>query len=303
MSEQRDGYDVKRCVRCAAWIPSSAERCAACEAPQTGEAAQGGGATAPARRLNINVTAVLIWANVLFYLWSLWVDSNLPGSDRTVLARLLAGPSSRGLRPAGWYEHAYIDQGQYWRAVTFCFLHGNALHIGMNMYALKSLGHFCEEYFGKARFLVMYLSCGVISGLGVSLWYSGIQGQAARDIMPVVGASGAVFGLGGVLVVFLLRHGSVHGRAMAKMLAINLGAILAIGIMGLIPNMSNTGHVAGLLPGLVFGLLVAEQFADRLNPRKQRFWDLLAAVTLALVVTALAFGMYYAFSDLAGRPR
>ncbi len=137
-----------------------------------------------------------------------------------------------------------VLQGQWWRIVTGAFLHGGWLHVGLNMFALYQVGTFVEYVIGPARMLSIYLIAMLGSGLAVTLFQPGV---------PTVGASGAIFGLFGALVAIGLRMGA-RGRAL-------IGQTLPIIIINLIfgfsvPNISNAGHIGGLISGFFAGFVL-----------------------------------------------
>src|SRR5207244_8345261 len=102
----------------------------------------------------------------------------------------------------GLYAPWIVNDGQIWRLWTYQFLHGGALHIFFNLYALLSLGPATEDVYGPARTAALYwitgLGAGAIS-LGWRLfWYFFTGGASHLPLM--IGASGAIFGLIGLLI-------------------------------------------------------------------------------------------------------
>ncbi|WP_214467444.1 rhomboid family intramembrane serine protease [Microbacterium flavescens] len=152
-----------------------------------------------------------------------------------------------------------------WRLLTAALVHGSFFHVGLNMLALWMIGRSLEPLLGRWRFLTLY----VLSALGGS-----VAVTLLSFLTPVVGASGAIFGLFGALFVIGRHIGANIGG-----IAIILGVNLAIGF---IPgfNVSWQAHVGGLLTGL----LVAFIFT-RTRSRQQRALQvgLLVAVFAALV--------------------
>lgn len=101
----------------------------------------------------------------------------------------------------GMFPPSIALDNEWWRLVTSAFLHGGWLHIAFNMYVLYALGPSLERVLGHSRYLVLYL----MAALG-----GAVCSYAFSDVMTVsVGASGAIFGLMGALVVAgrkLVRH-------------------------------------------------------------------------------------------------
>ncbi len=141
-----------------------------------------------------------------------------------------------------------IAQGEIWRLFTATFLHADILHLLFNMYALGSLGYQIESYFGRGRFLAIYVLAG--------LWGSLASYATSPEIS--VGASGAIFGLAGATAVYFLRYRENFGdagrstlRSMLVLIAFNL----FFGFTN--PQIDNAGHIGGLLGGalVTFGML------------------------------------------------
>ena len=128
-----------------------------------------------------------------------------------------------------------VDHGEYWRLVTSGFLHYGLLHLGMNMLVLWWLGRMLEPAIGGVRFLIVY----AVAMLGGSLGALVLDPNAFT-----AGASGAVFGLGGAVVV--AERASRFNRQNSGV----LGFLLINIVISLsIPGISLGGHVGGLLLG------------------------------------------------------
>ncbi len=132
-----------------------------------------------------------------------------------------------------------VADGQWWRVVTAAFLHANILHIAFNMYALWLLGKPLERYIGSARFLVIYTVSGISGSAGALL--------LTNAYVPTVGASGAIFGLMGALLV-LERRGMPLVGPLLPILLINL--VFTFGVAGI----SIGGHIGGLIGGILAAL-------------------------------------------------
>ena len=164
-----------------------------------------------------------------------------------------------------------VGADEPWRFLTSAFLHdpGNIMHIGFNMYALWIVGSYLEPMLGRARFLALYL----VSALGGSVVYLLFTSVDSRG--GVVGASGAVFGLFGALVV-LNRH---LGRSSAGIwIIIGINAVLGF----VIPNIAWQAHLGGLLTGVA----IAATYAALGRERRQLQWVVIAVVTVLLIALA-----------------
>ncbi len=143
-----------------------------------------------------------------------------------------------------------VANGEWWRVGTAAFLHANILHILFNMYALWLLGRALERYIGSGRFLAIYAVAGISGSAGALL--------LTNLYTPTVGASGAIFGLMGALLV-LERRGVPLVGPIIPVLAINLF------ISWRIPGISIGGHVGGLIGG-VLAALALERSAAAISP-------------------------------------
>jgi membrane associated rhomboid family serine protease len=164
---------------------------------------------------------------------------------------LFGRPSDVALVRWGALWRPAVMSGEWWRVLTAMFLHGGWDHLLVNAYALFMLGRFCEEVFGPLRYFVTYVFGGVAGGIASTL--------NVQQIGLSVGASGAIMGLlGALIVVLILRRGTwpeVWRRALLWNLVL-LGAIqIFIGFQ--IPMVDNAAHVGGMLGGGAMALIVA----------------------------------------------
>ena len=175
------------------------------------------------------VTRILIAANVAIYLLTAvqGFGLNSPGGS-FYIKTLLYGPS--------------VAQGEWWRLATSMFLHGFLLHIAFNMYALWAIGTPVEQYLGSVRYIGLYFVSGLAGSAGALL---------QSPLTPVVGASGAIFGiLGAMLIIEWQATGKLGGQAMT-LIVINL--VFSFTFSGI----SWGGHVGGLIGGILVTLAYA----------------------------------------------
>lgn len=170
------------------------------------------------------VTYVLIGINVTVFVAQLTIGVNAVAGDY-------------GMWPVG-----VAVAGEWWRLVTAAFLHGSILHIAFNMYVLFSLGPTLERILGHVRYLALYL----LAAIG-----GGVASYAFSDMRTVsVGASGAIFGLMGALVIAGRRL-----RFDVTQVLVLLGVNVAIGFFA--PGVDWRAHLGGLLIGaLVAAIMV-----------------------------------------------
>ena len=176
--------------------------------------------------------------------------------------------SGARVRPGGHWSG--VAAGDYYQLLTSMFTHVQVLHIGFNMFALWVLGPQLEIVLGRARYLALYLLSG-LAGSAMVYWFS-------NPTMPTLGASGAIFGLMGALLVLAFKV-----RADMNQLLMWIGLNVAVTFFGR-GTISWQGHLGGFLGGVVLGVIVAYA------PRERRTaWQVagFAAVSL-LVVLAVA---------------
>ncbi len=259
------------CTRCGRKLPATLfgnrkGLCSYCRQAEQDEIQPGGHVSqlVPAWRLGPTVTIAIIGINVAVF-----------------LAMVLNGvspiePSSQQLVDWGAdYGRAFVDQP--WRTLTYAFVHIGIFHIFMNMWCLWNLGRMAEQIYDKVTYIGAYLLCGIGGGIACLAW----------DPRAVTaGASGAVFGVAGLLITTFWMGSLPIPRERTNAILHSLlgfaGYNLLIGAA--IPFISNSGHIGGLFTGLILGGLMAPQLTR--NPRESQGirWLILGGVAVALVV-------------------
>jgi membrane associated rhomboid family serine protease len=233
-----DRVSYVRCQRCGR------PACPECQRPaavgfQCVDCIREQAASAPARRNAFGgavrgdtpvVTYALIGLCVVVYLLQLVI----PGITRSFAYAPVYTAGAGGVIPA-----------EPWRMLTAAFLHSPSsfLHIAFNMYALYILGKVLEPAMGRARFLALYL----ISALGGSI---GVLLLSDNPLQPVVGASGAVFGLFGALFIVQRKRGG-DVRQIVVLIAIN--AVIGFVVAGI----AWQAHLGGLIAGAACAAAIA----------------------------------------------
>ncbi len=206
-------------------------------------------------------------------------------------------PSAATLLAYGAKFNSLINAGQWWRFITPMFIHIGVIHLLVNMYGLFMLGPYVEKLYGSAKFVVFWVVAGAC---GVAASYFAASHQMQSGFLggflfrggdgPSAGASGALFGLIGVLFVFGIkfRHElpeelkRAFGAGMLPTILLNL----FIGYT--VPFIDNAAHLGGLAAGATLALVI-----DYKRPNETRrgafVWQLLQWAMLALV--AVSFWM------------
>jgi rhomboid protease GluP len=211
-----------------------------------------------------SATIVLIGLNVLMYL------------IMVVRGVSAVSPNAESVLKWGADYGPLTLHGQWWRMIVSMFLHFGIIHLGFNMLVLFSIGLFMEGLAGRLRFVVLYLVCGLGGSAASLAWHPSIVSA---------GASGAIFGLYGALLGFLLRHqGSIAPEALA---AQRKWALTFIGynlLFGLRPGVDMAAHLGGLATGFLLGLFLIEPPLSSNELRPASNWRVPAAVALGLAL-------------------
>ncbi len=169
-----------------------------------------------------------------------------------------------------------VAQGEVWRVFTSGFLHAGPIHLLFNMLILFQLGSVLEGRLGRARFLALYLLAMGAGSIGAMLLQPPTTGA--------LGASGAVFGLMGAIVVLSKGGRSPIESGVGGLLVINL--VLSF----VLPGISIGGHLGGLVAGALAGLLIRVVGEDV---------DLRRVALTTVVLVALTLGVFAASRPVA----
>jgi len=206
--------------------------------------------------------------------------------------------------------NAYIHQHQWWRFITPMFIHIGILHLLVNMYSLWIIGPYVERLYGSSRFIFFWVvtgAAGVVASYLTVVNSATPLGPIARFLFktqdfPSAGASGALFGLVGVLFVFGIKFRNelpegfkrAFGTGMLPVILINL----FIGYMahGFIDN---AAHVGGLVSGAILALVVGYRRPGE-RDRLTIAWHVLAVIAIAAVMVSF-FKVIQHYRDSAPR--
>jgi rhomboid protease GluP len=298
------------CRNCGALIAASETDCSACGAPKmaastpqnasTRQPQHHDGETIRFARAILSrpyiFTIVFLIANIFVFILTSQSGAN---ENAAVLIKY------------GAKVNAYIDsQHEWWRFVTPIFLHGNIAHLLMNMYGLWVIGPYVERLYGSAKFVFFWVLTGIA---GVVASYLSVQ-PGIHSSSPIgrfifkahdaisVGASGALFGLIGVLFIFGIkfRHELPEGfkRAFGTGMLPTILLNVAIGFM--IPVIDNAAHLGGLFAGALLALFVGyKRPGERAGVAV--FWHILQVAALALVVVSFVMVVQH-FNDYDAAP-
>ncbi len=268
-SEQSLGAETKMCPSCRALVPRGKAAC-----PYCGQRLKVFG-TGPTGKLlqrampgTVPVTAILVLMNFVMFI----VEYAVAGQG--ILTHLMSGPSQGAtLRLGESIPLGYvIATHQYWRFVTACFLHGGLLHIGFNMWALYDIGQIVESFYGGAKFLFFYITTGIFGYLVSS--YVGYFS---------LGASGAIFGILGVMIAYGVRRSHTAMGRQLRSVAMRW-AVYALIIAFVIPGVDNAAHLGGLASGFVLGMLVGDD--PPLTEAQMSRWRMIQLAVILVVAVS-----------------
>jgi rhomboid protease GluP len=277
---------LAECRQCGAQLPtftlgSASEYCKNCRAQQRSPSVpdSAGNIPAPAKTEKqhwLGATTVMISINVVVFV--AMVAAGVSVTD----------PTSDQLLHWGANYGPYTLGGQYWRAISSAFLHIGIFHLAMNMWCLWSLGRLLEKFLGPFVAVAVYLLTAIGATL-LSLTWDPIRVGA--------GASGAIFGITGVLITFLyfgkLNLPPENVRKLLGYVVRFAGINL---IYGLTAHIDNMAHLGGLVTGLLIGIFLARTVALPSEDRSsaQRYIFLAAAVCLVLLFITVTKTKSYA---------
>jgi rhomboid protease GluP len=181
-------------------------------------------------------------------------------------------------------------------------LHGSPVHLLFNMYALYLAGPIVERWYGSGMFLVLYLACAAAGSVG-SFAFGG-------DV-PSVGASGAIFGLFGVLLAAGRLHHPVDRQSRALVSQLGMLILINIGFGFAVQGIDNAAHLGGLAAGLWLGAILPPTKVQTLASLWQRVGEAGAAhrakvpgfvniVAVGVVAVVVLGGLLYGTAIRAG---
>jgi rhomboid protease GluP len=213
------------------------------------------------------VTYVIMGVCIVLYLLTSFAGGNLIEQNPNTLYRFGALVNKNMMI-------SYID---LLRLVSSVFLHGGLFHLLCNMYSLYILGPQLESFFGKTKFIIIYIVSGVIGNL--------LSMAFLQDGVVSVGASGAIFGLLGSLLYFGY-HYRVYLSGVIKSQIIPL-IILNLGIGFIAAGINNFAHIGGLIGGVLISMAVGVKYKSTKS-------DIINGIIMTLIfIGALTYMVFF----------
>jgi rhomboid protease GluP len=290
------------CRSCGAIVGAGETQCAVCGASTTARPAADPNQPAPDKetirfaRAVLNrpykFTIALLIANLFVFLL-MWESSGL---SVATLGRVFPEPV---LLAYGAQLNSLISAPNYqwWRFITPMFVHINILHLLMNMFSLLIVGPYVEKLYGSAKFVVFWVVTGIAGSVGTYLSFrpalaTGLLGSFifhSVDV-PAAGASGALFGLIGVLFVFGIKFRRELPEGFKRVFGTGLLPIIFINLfIGFIGRsfIGNAAHLSGLFAGAALAL-----FVDFRRPGARASITTAWRVLQVLSIAVIALGGY-----------
>jgi rhomboid protease GluP len=261
------------CPNCRAFITTDDKICPYCQFQMGAKAVE---QRTPADALGgliphgLYTTSMILLVNAGLYLVTLLHTGEPTGSGLD-----MGSPDGRTLVAFGAMFHPLIAT-QWWRLITAGFLHGSALHILMNSWALFNLGPLVDQAFGTRRFLVIYLVSTVAGFLASFLYGTSLS----------VGASAGLCGLVGAMIAVTMRDKSAYGRAILSSCVQSIVLTLIMGFS--LSFVDNAAHIGGVSGGFAIALVTG---TPGFSASVESFWRFAAGAAMA--ITAVAFLMMF----------
>lgn len=255
------------CQSCRALVEASANPCPLC-----------GKESVPSRRVRTStatesssfISFIILTINILLFVLMAVVEVK---SGRGAEA-FVQSPSSSVLYDFGGLDIQSVAEGQWWRLVTYNFLHIGLMHLLFNSSALYQVGPQVEELYGSQKFIFIYMLTGVTSA--VASFFFNLGGA---------GASGAIFGLIGLMAVYGYRLGGSYGQAIMRQMLIwgAIGFLFGFAV----PNINNVAHAGGFIAGGCLGFVISPDAPA--TSRASLNWN--AAAIACILVLASSFAL------------
>src|SRR3954469_22581076 len=207
------------------------------------------------------VTKALLAINILVYVITASQGGGLNSPGGSLFLRwLLYGPA--------------VANGDWGRLLTSAVAHANLIHIAFNMYFLWFVGSAVEQALGRGRYLLLYF-VSALAGSAGALVHTPDQ--------PVVGASGALFGVLGAALVLERQRNYVLGGSAAGLIVINL-------ILGFtLSNISIGGHIGGLIAGVLCTLVLSKFGRGNAAYSRVGLWGIAGVLAIGLLSLTVAY--------------
>ena len=177
------------------------------------------------------VTAILLLLNIAVFVVMIFLGLNI------------VSPTPKELLEIGGNRRFEVMNGEYWRLLTSIFIHGGLMHLFMNLFGLGLGASLLEGVLGRTKLFVSFVLCGILASTASIYWHENTVS---------VGASGAIFGLYGLILAFTAFK--IYPNYMRGMTWMLLGLYAGVSLLfGFLGGIDNAAHFGGLISGVILG--------------------------------------------------
>ncbi|MBN2093735.1 rhomboid family intramembrane serine protease [candidate division KSB1 bacterium] len=188
-------------------------------------------------------------------------------------------PDTLSLYNLGATGSIAIREGRWWTLITAIFLHGNILHIAMNMLWVRQLWIAVQDLFGASRVIIIFIFAGFLGFVFSTIWNINVP-------HVTLGASGSLFGLLGALIAYGRKRGGSFGQAIYQQMLYYAVILLFMGFM--MPRVDNSAHIGGFIGGYLGALMLG---FNEFRP-ETRWHNLIALGLILLTLFSFGFNIY-----------
>jgi membrane associated rhomboid family serine protease len=192
------------------------------------------------------VTSFLLLLNAAFFALEVFAHVKREGALPDISSLFSVAPSVTHV--LGSLSPDDLRRGEYWRLLSSAFLHAGLIHLLLNMLVLFDLGRLTEPHLSSRKLLAVYVACALgaaLASAGYGAWLGGARG----GLRSSVGASGALTGLIGLVLVHAVRSRNADLRN-----EIVRWILLIVAMSFAVPQIDHAGHIGGFITGCLFGL-------------------------------------------------
>ena len=237
-----------------------------------------------------SVTRLLLGMMAAGFILQIIADVFLPEQLRDrgqgLMGAFMGANTLTYIRLGSNYQFLVAAHHEYWRFVTYCFLHIGIIHILFNGWAMWDLGRLAERLWGARQLFATFILTGIAGGMLSFAWNVYVFGRPANS----AGASGAICGILGLLLGAYYKNRYHVGEFLGTQL---IRWAVMILVFGLVVGADNGAHIGGMLSGAVLGYFLPPTDRSRTPDRDFRVWRVLAWLSLALLVVSLACALWF----------
>jgi membrane associated rhomboid family serine protease len=217
--------------------------------------------------------------NLMLLIWELV----LGGFEEPAANPMLGPPAYILIVTGGRFNPDIIYKGQWWRFITAMFLHTGFVHIAMNLLTQIFVGLKLERLHGSFRVWPVYMLSGAFGNIFSAIFLPGTVS---------VGASGALFGFYGVLLVDLLKNWKAVPNPKRGLIIMVVGLLISFA-MGLMPGVDNYCHIGGFVMGILSGIVfIPAMHIGKFN-RKARLIQVIVVAPIMIAVFIVPYIVFY----------